>query len=130
MGVSKTSGVTQLIGDDGLTRAQVETVAGKNRLLTDAVVTVEEIFGQDPIPDSYFTIDAAGAIADTVRLQVAATTGDTTTPDRDIAAVDETYTLIAADVGDELELRDNIITYLNGQSGFNASLKAHCPFTI
>jgi len=116
---------TRIVGNDEAHFVDVELQAGKRRMLTDAIVTVEEIFGQDPIPDSFFTIDAAGAIGDEIRLQVAATTVDSTAPDNDAPAVDETYTLIAADVGDELTLRDNIITFLNGQSGFtDALLKA------
>jgi len=111
-------------GSDGNYVADVELVNSKRRLLTDAIVTVEEIFGQDPFPDTFFTIVNAGAAGTTIRVQVAATTGDPTTPDRDIAAVDLTYTLVAADVGDEIKLRDNIITYLNAQSSFSASLKA------
>lgn len=115
---------SHIVGSDG-TIADVELIAGKNKLLTDATVTVEEVFGQDPFPDSYFTITNSGAQNDTIRLQVAATAGDTSTPDRDVAAIDLTYTLVAADVGDELKLRDNIVVYLNGQSSFkNAFLKA------
>ena len=98
---------------------------GNNALATDATVTVEQLFGRDPIPDTFFTITAAGAIGDTVRIQVAATTNDSTSPDRDIPAVDLTYTLVAADVGDEVQLADNIVAYLNSQASFgNAYLDA------
>jgi hypothetical protein len=95
----------------------VETINGKNRALVDALVTVEEIFGQDPTPDSYIEIDAAGAIGDTIRLEIDATAADSTSPDSDAAAFDETYTLVAGDVGDELQLRDNFIAYMNAQAG-------------
>lgn len=98
---------------------------GNNALATDATVTVEQLFGRDPLPDTFFTITAAGAIGDTVRVQVAATTADSTSPDRDLAAVDLTYTLVAADVGDEVQLADNIVSYLNAQAAWdNAYLKA------
>ena len=103
----------------------VQRSDGNNALATDATVTVEQLFGRDPLPDTFFTILTAGAIGDTVRIQVAATTNDSTSPDRDLAAVDLTYTLVAADVGDEVQLAENIVTYLNGQSSFeNAYLKA------
>jgi len=113
-----------LAGRDELHIADVNLIGGVRKLETNTSVTVNEILGQDPIPDSYFTITAAGAIGDTIRVQLAATTSDSTAPDRDIAAVDETYTLVAADVGDELQLRDNIVAYLNAQVGFKESLKA------
>lgn len=116
---------SKIVGSDGSTVADVELIAGKKKLLTDATVTVEEVFGQDPFPDSYFKITQAGSIGDTVRLQVAATTADPSAPDSDITAVDLTYTLVSADAGDEFTLRDNIVVYLNAQSSFiNAFLKA------
>lgn len=98
---------------------------GNNAVCTDATVTVEQLFGRDPLPDTFFTILTAGAIGDTVRIQVAATSNDSTSPDRDLAAVDLTYTLVSADVGDEVQLAENIVSYLNGQASFdNAYLKA------
>lgn len=116
---------TQIVGSDGITVADVELSNGKNRLITNATVTVEQVLGSDPLPDSWFRINAAGAINDTVRVQIAGTNNDSTSPDRDVAAVDLTYTLIADDVGNEEKLRDNIITYLNSQTSFkNAFLKA------
>ena len=105
-------------------KANVTLDAGKNKLetLTSISATVER--GRDSKPDTFFKITNAGAIGDTIRVQLAATSGDTSAPDRDIAAVDVTYTLIAADVGDELKLRDNVIIFLNAQANFNASLVA------
>ena len=83
-------------------RGQVENIGGKNRLLTDTNISSVNIpQGQDPIPDTFFTILTAGAIGNTVRVKIAATLIDSTSPDSNMPAVDETYILIAEDVGDE-----------------------------
>lgn len=104
--------------------ADVELQGGKRRLLTGAVVTVEEIFGQDPFADTWFTIDNAGILNDTFRIQIAATANDPTVPDRDAPAVDVTVTVGALEVGDEIAMRDKIITDLNNDANFSNSLKA------
>ncbi len=118
-------GWVKIRGADGQHFVDVTLDAGKKKMETLTTLSIPPAErGRVSKPDSYFRIDAAGAIGDTIRVQLAATSGDTTTPDRDISAVDETYTLVAEDVGDELKLRDNVISYMNGRSGFNTSLKA------
>jgi len=107
----------RIFGDTGLS-PDVETKAGKNRLLTDAIVTVEEVFGQDPLPDSYFRIDNTGAENDTIKIDVAATTADPSVPDRDVPAYTKTFTTLLAEVGDEIALRDRIVSELNTDSTF------------
>lgn len=116
--------VTRIVGGDELYTADVELIGGKRKLLTDATVTVEQVFGFDNFADSWFTIATAGAIGSTLRLQISAGTLDTTSPDSDGVAVDYTYTLIAADVGDELKLRDNFINGVNANANFLANWKA------
>lgn len=54
--IEKTTGVTRIAGRDEAYLADVELQSGKRRLLTDAVVTVEELFGQDMLPDSWTRI--------------------------------------------------------------------------
>lgn len=117
----------QILGNDGVTVADVTLDGGKNKLETTASISGSIVDrGRDSKPDSYFTITAAGAISDTIRLQLVATIGDTTSPDRDIAAVDETYTLVAGDVGDELQLRDNLVTFhLQVLRSYNEQPKWH-----
>jgi len=119
MTINKTAGRTSIRDAESGINAGVELINGKNRLLTSSVVTIEQLFGRDLIPDTYFTIDTAGAIGDTVRMQVAATANDSTSPDRDLPAVDFTYTLVAEDVGDEKKLADNFVSAFNAdpQSG-------------
>lgn len=114
---------TTIQGYDGNHQVDVELLDGKRRMLTDAIVTVEEIFGQDPFPDSYFAIEQAGSAGDTIRVQIAGI-DDPTGTDRDVPAVDTTYTLVAGDAGNEISLRDNIITHLNNHANFSASMKA------
>lgn len=107
----------------------IETIGGKPRILTDSNITSVNIpNGQDPIPDTFFTITAAGAIGDTVRVQIAATSIDTTSPNRNILAVDVTTTLTSSEVGDELALKNLIISNLNSDSAFqDALLEAKSP---
>ena len=114
----------QLVGSDGSTIADVELISGKKRLLTDAIVVVEELFGKDPIPDSWFRITNAGVSGNSVRVQVAATANDPTTPDRDAPAADVTIAVTASEAGDEIALRDKIIVALNADTNFANSLKA------
>lgn len=103
---------------------EVDLVDGRKRILTDSIVRVEQIFGFDDFADTWFGVPVAGAIGDTVRVQIVEGPHDTTNPDRDAPAVDLTYTLIAEDVGDELQLRDNIISALNADSNFSPHWKA------
>ena len=115
-----------IVGEDN--DRQVDVIQrgdGKNAIAADTTVTVEEVLGQDPLPDTFFTITNAGAVDDTVRIEIAATANDSSSPDRDLPAVDVTYTLVAGDVGDEIELANNIVSTLNADSDFqNAELKA------
>jgi hypothetical protein len=117
---------SKIIGHDGVHAVDISYINGVRRMRVDSLTTIEQILGRDPFADTYFIIDAAGAIGDTIRIQIAATANDPTTPDRDATAVDLTYTLVAGDVGDEIQLRDNVISYLNGQTSFSdgAGLKA------
>lgn len=120
----KDEAIVRIAGVSG-NLADVTFIGGKNKLEANVtVVSNNTTFGQDPLPDTWFRIDNAGAIGDTVRIQLVATALDSSTPDRDAPAVDKTYTLVAGDVGDEIQLRDNLITALNGDANFSASLKA------
>lgn len=110
-------------GDGSGLRAGVETIGGKDRLLADVNISSVNIpNGQDPIPDHFFTITAAGAIGDTIRYQISGTSVDSTAPDSDLGAVDETYTLVAEDVGDERQLALNLAEYLNAQTDFQDAI--------
>ena len=102
---------------------------GNNALATDATVTVEEIFGQDPLPDTYFTILNTGGTGDTITITVKATANDSTSPDRDLPQYQKVFTVLAGEVGDEIELRDRIVSELNADSNFtdSAYLEAQAP---
>ena len=113
----------KITGSDEAYVADVFNTGGKNRLAVDAnISSINVPLGKDPLPDAYFKISEAGAIGDTIRLQIAATTFDVTVPDSDLPAVDFTYTLVAADVGDEAELTKNFVTALNLDTNFNNAL--------
>jgi len=81
---------------------------------------------KDPFPDSYFEILNTGTVSGGggVRVQIAATSNDLTSPDRDAPAVDVSIYTTASEEGDEIALRDLIITSLNNNSNFEESLKA------
>jgi hypothetical protein len=84
----------------------------------DGTVTVQSTFGADPLPDSYFQIINTGLAGDTITLYIAGTNGDPTTPDRDIPSYTKVFTVLAGEVGDELALRNRIVSELNLDSGF------------
>lgn len=98
---------TKVCGDDEIYCADVELINSKRKLLTDATVTVEQVFGQDPhsttwgyfgtAPDAAEDADGIGAAGDTVRIQIpgAVTPLGTVYP-----AVDVTTTIQASDVAD------------------------------
>ena len=80
---------------------------GKTRMLTETNVTSVNVpQGQDPLPDMFFTVTNAGGAGDTVRVQIAATSNDSSSPDRDLPAVDVTTTLTSNEVGNEQALAD------------------------
>ena len=112
----------KITGGDEIYTADVTLDDGKRKLHTLSTVSVGVGLGRDPIPDTYFTLDAAGAIGDTVRIQIAGTSNDSTSPDRDVPAVDYTYTLVAEDVGDEIKLAQNIVLGLNADVNFGLAL--------
>jgi hypothetical protein len=114
----------KIIGNDGNLAATVKTKDFENALVTTGTLTAEVVAGFDDFADSWFFIDTAGAIGDTLRVEIAAGAHDSTIPDRDHPAVDVTYTLVLADVGDEIVLRDNVINALNADSNFNVAFRA------
>jgi len=126
MSVQKSTSRTGIVDTVSGVTADVETLSGKNRLLTDSIVTIDEILGKDPFADSWFRIENTGATSDTIKIDIAATVNDPSTPDRDLAVFSKTFTTVAGEVGDELKLRDRIISELNADGGFvSAELEAN-----
>ena len=119
---------TQLVGADGLYTCDVELREGKRRLLSDAIVTVEEIFGQDRFADCWFYMGTAndsqgvGGLGDTVRVQIASKDDPVIWPSVDVTTtvtqdmLDDTYP--------EVELAKQIILDLNANVPFNIHFKA------
>jgi hypothetical protein len=120
------SSTTRIVGGDELNAADVLNIGGINRVATTTTISSVQIpLGKDPLPDTFFIITNAGAIGDTIRIQIAATANDSSSPDRDLPAVDYTYTLVAGDVGDELALATNFENGVNADVNFqNAFLEA------
>lgn len=108
-----------LIDEDSGFAVEVKDVAGEKRLLTDSAITSVNVpLGKDPLPDTYFTVTNAGAISDTVRVEIAGTSNDSSSPDRDLPAVDVTSTLTATEAGDEKALAELIVSDLNADTDF------------
>jgi hypothetical protein len=91
---------------------------GLNALATDATVVVESTFGFDQQPDSFFRIINTGGAGTTWTIDIAGTSNDPSTPDRDLPAYQKTFTVQAGEVGDEIALRDRIIQELNADTTF------------
>lgn len=86
---------------------------GLNALVTDATVVVESTFGFDQQPDSFFRIINTGGAGTTWTIDIAGTSVDPSAPDRDVPAYQKVFTVQLAEVGDEIEFRDRIISELN-----------------
>lgn len=122
---------TKVCGDDEVYCADVFNVNSVKRLATDSIVTVEQVFGQDPhattwfylgtAPDAAEDADGIGSAGDTVRVQIpaAVTPIGTVYP-----AVDVTTTVSAACVADpnpERCVALDICTDLEGDANFIAA---------
>ncbi len=90
------------------------TSGGVNYLATqtEVEVTVEELLGFDDYASTFFTITNAGAIDDTVRVQI---------PD---TSVDVTSTLTATEAGDAEATAELISNDLNADGTFNVKFIA------
>lgn len=91
---------------------------GLTALVTDATVVVESTFGFDQNPDSFFRIINTGGVGTTWTIDIAGTSFDPSTPDRDVPAYQKIFTIQAGEAGDEISLRDRIITTLNQDNAF------------
>jgi hypothetical protein len=115
---------------DGIREVEVvQRTDGKNALAVDSRTTIDQVFGRDPLPDSYFSILNTGVAGNTWTLDIAATSKDPTSPDRDIPAYQKIFTVQAGEVGDEIALRNRIISELSADSTFEDTcfLKAQAP---
>jgi hypothetical protein len=84
----------------------------------DGTVTVTSTFGFDQQPDSFFQIINTGAAGNTWTVFIRGTSGDPTSPDRDLPDYTKIFTVQAGEVGYEIALRDRMITELNADSTF------------
>lgn len=107
--------------------ADVELINSKYRLLTDSIVTVEEVFGQDPQATNWFYIntqyDVGPMVAgDTVQVNIAAGPNATLFPS---VSVTTTVTAgIVAASNPEIALANQIVSDLNANSVFKVLWKA------
>jgi hypothetical protein len=120
-------GNAYLIGEDALANLRrcntVVRTDGNIALAVDSRTIVESTFGFDPLPDSFFKIINTGAAGDTWQIDIAGTSVDPSTPDRDVPAYQKIFTVVAGEVGDELKFRDRIIQELNSDSTFKDTCK-------
>ena len=82
-------------------------------LVTDATVVVESTFGFDQNPDSYFKVLNTGAEGTTWTIFIDGTNNDPSNPDRDLPSYTKIFTVLLAEVGDELKFRDRMVQELN-----------------
>lgn len=121
---------TVIVGRDQLAQdRKIQSVVrgdGITAMPIDGTVTVQSTFGFDQNPDSWFKIVDTGGAGTTWTVDIAATTGDPSVPDRDIPAYQKIFTVQAGEVGDEIAFRDRIIQELNADSVFktDSQLKA------
>jgi len=87
-------------------------------LVTDATVVVESTFGFDQNPDSYFKVLNTGSEGTTWTIFVDGTNNDPSTPDRDLPSFTKIFTVLLAEVGDELKFRDRMVQELNQDTIF------------
>jgi hypothetical protein len=115
-------GHNSLVGQDGLAQdRKVQTKVrsdGLTALATDATVVVESTFGFDQQPDSFFRIIQTGSAGCEWTIDIAGTTADNTSPDRDAPAYSKTFTVLLAEVGDEETFVRRIIQELNQDTIF------------
>lgn len=115
---------TSLIGTDTLAQDREAQVIVRNdglqALCVDSRTVVESTFGFDQQPDSFFRIIDTGGAGTTWTIDIAATANDPSAPDRDIAAYQKVFTVLAGEVGDEIKFRDRIIQELNADSVFKS----------
>jgi hypothetical protein len=123
-----TSQKTKVCDDDSGYCADVILKDARNALVTDATVTIEQLFGRDPQATSWFYIgtatdaDGVGAAGDTVRVQIPAAVspiGTTLYPAVDVTTT-VTAAMVAADNPEE-ELADQICSDLNNDTNFKAA---------
>jgi len=98
-------------------KATVETTGGVSKLHVAATVTVEEIFGTDNYPDTWFRITNSGSIGDTIRVKI-----------DQPAIVDVTTTLTANEVGDIDKAATLIAATLNADPTFASLFQAKTLF--
>ena len=111
---------TDTLGQDR--EAQVVVRSDSVRALAvDSRTVVESTFGFDQNPDSWFRIIDTGGAGTTWTIDIAGTSVDPTTPDRDLPAFQKIFTVQAGEVGDEIKLRDRIIQELNADSTFRTT---------
>jgi len=112
----------KIVGDDGNYVTDVILKAGYNRLCTDSIVTVEEIFGQDRYADTWFSIDeSAHNIGEKITVNISSKVydSDTTFP---AIAIDIVAT--ATELYDPIAMAKLVVTTLNNNSSFNTYFKA------
>lgn len=118
----------KITGGDEVYDADVFLQSGVRRLATDSIVTVEQVFGQDPQGTSWFFFGATlndangiGSAGDTVRVEIPAAPTPLATV---YPAVDVTYTVTSGDISNanpEREVALNVCSALNLDANFIAA---------
>lgn len=117
---------TRIVGDDTLATEREANVVvrsdGVKALAVDSRTVVESTFGFDQNPDSFFRIIDTGGAGTTWTLDIAGTSNDPSTPDRDLPAYQKIFTIDISEQGDEISFRDRVIQELNADTTFRQTL--------
>lgn len=111
-------------GNSPYLNADVVVKNFRNALVTDAFVTVEQVFGFDDFADSWFFIDDTGDDGTVWDIDIPEGPNDTTSPFDNDPVVSVQIAVTATEEGDEILLRDKIIAALNADGNFNTGWKA------
>ena len=122
--------LSTLVGRDNLgAMRKIQSVVrsdGITAIATDGRVVVETTFGQDLAPDTFFRIINTGGAGTTWTIDIAGTSNDPSTPDRDVPAYQKIFTVQVSEEGDEIAFRDRIIQELNADTVFRDTIFMKC----
>jgi len=107
--------LTKIKGDDGFYNADVIEINGVNRLRTDGIVQIEQLFGIYDFADNDLMINSIGAVGDTIKIDI-----DSINPD--IPNFTKTFTTLVGE--NRYTMTTRIVNELNALSAFNTYFKA------
>lgn len=108
---------SKILGKDGTSEVDTTTLLGFTRLMVDSnISSVNVPLGRDPFPDLFVKVlTAPSAVGQDLRFTLAGKT-DPTGSERDIPAIDFTYTSVAGDVDNDRQFVENWVDAFNADA--------------